>query len=59
MFYALGAAGCTVAAYTFIKCFCWQYRAQALIVILAIACAILFGLYNLPYNVSLTGLFFR
>ena len=59
MFYALGASVCTVTAYALVKYFCWQYRGQALILLLAITCVILFGLYNLPDNSSLSNTLFR
>ena len=57
MFYALGASVCTVTVYALVKCFCWQYRGQALL--LAITCVTLFGLYNLPDNSSLSKTLFR
>ena len=50
MFYALGASMCTAVTYALVKCLFWQYRGQALIFLLAITCAVLFGLYNLPDN---------
>ena len=59
MFYALGASVCTAVTYALVKCFWWQYRGQALIFLLAIACAILTGLYNLPDNSSLSKTLFR
>ena len=59
MFYALGASVCAVTVYALVKCFCWQYRGQALILLLAITCVILFGLYNLPDNSSLSNTLFR
>ena len=59
MFYALGTSMCTAVVYALIKCFFWQYRGQVLILLLAITCAILFGLYNLPDNSSLSNTLFR
>lgn len=59
MFYALGVSVCTVTAYALVKCFWWQYRGQALLFLLAISCVILFGLYNLPDNSSLSNTLFR
>lgn len=59
MFYALGASVCTAVTYALVKYFCWQHRGQALILLLAIACAILFGLYNLPDNSSISKTLFR
>lgn len=58
MFYALCASVCTVTAYALVKCFCWQYRGQVLILLLAIVCAILFGVYNLPNNSSISNTLF-
>ena len=58
MFYTLGASVCTVTVYALVKCFCWQYRGQALLFLLAIACTILFGLYNLPDNSSISNTLF-
>lgn len=59
MFYALGASVCTAVTYALVKCFYWQYRGQALILLLAITCVILFGLYNLPDNSSISETLFR
>lgn len=59
MFYALGASVCTAVTYALVKCFCWQYRGQALTLLLAITCVVLFGLYNLPDNSSLSKTLFR
>ena len=58
MVYALGASVCTAVTYVLVKCFFWQYRGQALILLLAITCVILFGLYNLPDNSSLVKTLF-
>ncbi len=58
MFYALCVSVCTAVMYALVKCFCWQYRGQALIFLLAITSVILFGLYNLPDNSSLAKTLF-
>ena len=58
MFYALGASVCTAVTYALVKCFCWQYRGQALILLLAITCVVLFGLYNLPDKSSISKMLF-
>ena len=59
MFYALGTSMCTAVVYALIKCFFWQYRGQALLFLLAITSVILFGLYNLPDNSSISETLFR
>lgn len=59
MFYALGASVCTVMAYAMVKYFCWKYRGQALMLMIAVTCVILAGLYYLPANTSLTNLLTR
>ena len=59
MFYALGASFCTAVMFVLTKYFWWEERAAVLMLMLAVTCGVLFVLYTLPDNVSLTGLFFR
>ncbi len=54
MLYSLAASFCTALTFLLIKRFCWNYRFQALVMVLTIVFILLFGIRSLPDNSSLT-----
>ncbi len=54
LYYSLAADVSTVLAYLLIKHFCWNYRLQAVVVLIIIVYVLLLGMCSLSDNSLLT-----